>query len=219
VRAVIIANGEINPPVQFITGNVLIAADGGARHCLTLGLQPDIVIGDLDSLSEEHLFTLKAAGAQIVRFPTRKDFTDLELAVQHAQGLGVDEIVIYGALGRRWDQTFANLLLAGASTRCRIKLLAGEQEISFLRGGMTLPLEGDPGDTVSLIPLSGAAEGITTRNLEYPLADEDLPLGSTRGVSNILLGEKAEVSLREGLLVCVVIHQASPNILEEIHET
>jgi len=218
LRAVIIANGELSPPISIETSDVLIAADGGARHCLALGLQPAFVIGDLDSLTEEEISRLQSGGAQVIQFPTRKNSTDLELALQHAELLRPDEILIYGALGKRWDQTTANLLLACAYPLARLRLVDGDQEILYVRARETLLIEGEAGDTVSLIPLSGDAAGITTKGLDYPLKDERLSFGSTRGVSNVLLANRAEVTLREGLLACVVIHQTGSPIQEEEHE-
>ena len=80
------------------------------------------------------------------------------------------------------------------------------QEIRLIRGGETLKVYGRAGDTVSLIPLCGDAHGVTTEGLEYPLHSETLLFGATRGISNVLLGEMAAVTLEEGLLLCVVIH-------------
>jgi thiamine pyrophosphokinase len=207
LRAVIFANGSLNPPVKLSPGDFIIAADGGARHCLARGLVPSVVIGDLDSLTPADLESLKALGAKILQFPVRKDFTDLELALQHAQTSGADEILILGALGARWDQTLANVALPAAFPELNIRLADGYQEFFYLRTGETLTISGRPGDTLSLIPLGGEAQGITTDRLEYPLHGENLPLGSTRGVSNVLLAEQAQIALREGCLLCVVIHQ------------
>jgi thiamine pyrophosphokinase len=207
LRAVIFANGSLNPPVKLSPGDFIIAADGGARHCLALGLVPSVVIGDLDSLTPADLESLKALGAKILQFPVRKDFTDLELALQYARTSGADEILILGALGARWDQTLANIALPAAFPELDIRLADGDQEFFYLRTGETLTISGRPGDTLSLIPLGGDAQGITTDRLEYPLNGENLPLGSTRGVSNVLLAEQAQITLREGCLLCVVIHQ------------
>ena len=87
-----------------------------------------------------------------------------------------------------------------------MRLLDGRQELRLLRGGGSLELHGSPGDVVSLIPLNEAARGITTRGLEYPLTNENLLLGATRGVSNVLLGEQARIHLRQGLILCVILH-------------
>jgi len=197
----------------------VIAADGGAHHCLALGVHPRFVIGDLDSLDKEDLSQLKAQGSEIIQHPRRKDYTDLELALRYGQDLGVDEILILGALGERWDQTIANILLPAilipiaqrtdVKNPPRITILDGNQELFFLRGGDQMEIHGHPGDVVSLIPIAERAHGVTTLNLEYPLLADDLLLGSTLGISNVLLAEHGSVSLIEGLMLCVVIHQDS----------
>jgi thiamine pyrophosphokinase len=207
MRAVLFANGSFSQYFSPDEDDIVIAADGGAHHCLALGLYPAFVIGDLDSLSENDLENLRRHGAQIVQFPTRKDYTDLELAISYAQDLGADEILILGALGSRWDQTLANLLLPAGFPSAKIRLVDGNQEFYYIRAGETACLSGRPGDTVSLIPLCGEAQGISTRNLEYPLENEPLQLGSTRGVSNVLTADHAQVTLGEGWLVCVIQHQ------------
>jgi len=212
LRAVIFANGKMNNPdqarAQAELGDLLIAADGGALHCLELGLIPDMVIGDFDSLQEQDLNTLESKGAEIVRYPARKDYTDLELALQRAVKRGARDILVIAALGARWDQTLANLLLPAASAlqQADIRLLDGQQEIRLVRGPDRMELEGQPNDIVSLVPLGGPAVHITTYGLEYPLNGETLDFGSTRGISNVLLDTRARIDLQEGLLLCVIIH-------------
>jgi thiamine pyrophosphokinase len=211
-RAVIFANGMLSRPevarAALRPDDILIAADGGARLCHQLGLTPAILIGDFDSLDEQELAYFETRGSQIIRHPARKDYTDLELALRHALSLGVEDILIFAALGARWDHTLANLLLPAAPdlAHVRIRLADGPQEVMVLRGGSVLEISGQPGDTVSLIPLNGDALGITTRGLEYPLNNGSLHFGATRGISNVLLGQSATVSLRQGLLLCVIIH-------------
>ena len=211
-RAVIFANGELNHPeaarLALQPGDLLIAADGGARLCRQLDLAPSILIGDFDSLDEGDLAYYRATGTEIIRHPPRKDFTDLELALRHAHSLGIKEALVFAALGKRWDQTLANLLLPATADLAGmiIRLVDGSQDVMLLRGPGQLILQGQPGDTVSLIPLGGDAYGVSTDQLEYPLNGETLYFGATRGLSNVLLAEIAEVRLREGLLLCVVIH-------------
>jgi thiamine pyrophosphokinase len=206
LRAVIFANGQLSRPIVLQPDDLIIAADGGTHHCLGLGIQPHVVIGDLDSVREDELEALSASGAEIITYPTRKDFTDLELAVLEARKRGADRILLLAALGARWDQSLANLLLPAALPGLDISLLDGHQEIHFARPGMSLTISGRPGDTVSLIPLGGDAYGISTSGLEYPLHQEMLRFGSTRGISNVLLAESASVRLTAGLLLCAVIH-------------
>jgi thiamine pyrophosphokinase len=213
LRAVIFANGVLDDLLQaranILEGDILIAADGGLKHIQGLGLIPDIIIGDFDSISVQELNRARSSGASIIQHPTRKDFTDLELAIQHAVSLGVKEIVVMGALGKRWDQTLANLLIATEENYAKvdITLLDGNQELRLLQPGQILVLNGQPGDIVSLIPLRGEAGGIITQGLEYPLNNETLYFGATRGVSNVLLGTKATITLRQGLLMVVLIHE------------
>jgi len=225
LRAVIFANGHLGDSAavlhSLLPGDLIIAADGGARHCRALGIPPDVLIGDFDSLAEVELASLQADGIEIVRHPADKDYTDLELALRHALQLGAEEAVVYAALGVRWDQTLANLLLPACTELegLRIRLVDGPQEIHLLRADSERPelarleIYGQAGDTVSLIPLTGDAHGITTRGLQYPLQSGSLAFGATRGVSNAMVGAQASVELDHGLLLLVVIH--APRALED----
>lgn len=215
LRAIIFANGGLNGDASHYSvrpndGDLVIAADGGGRYCLELGLTPDLVVGDFDSLSPENLSFFESQGSQFIRYPTHKDYTDLELALQHAQQLGADEVIVLAALGGRWDQTLANLLLPAAQkfASLHIRLVDGLQEISTIHPGQRVEIHGQPGDTVSLVPLIGDAHGIVTQGLEYPLVDEPILFGSTRGISNVMLQQTASVYLQEGLLLCVHIRGA-----------
>lgn len=207
MRVIVVANGVMRSHFTPEGDDVLIAADGGLRHCLDLGLQPAILIGDMDSIDTRDLDALEPGDTQILRYPTQKDFTDLELALQHALKLGADEIIIVAALGARWDQTIANMLLPASFPSVKIRLIDGSQEIHYIRAGEKLEIHGRPGDMVSLIPLAGKAHGITTEHLEYPLRGGALTFGSTRGISNVLLEETGTISISGGLLLCIVIHQ------------
>jgi thiamine pyrophosphokinase len=115
--------------------------------------------------------------------------------------------VLLAALGDRWDMSLVNILLAAhpAFAGIQVRMIDNHQELLLLRGGESLELSGKPGDTLSLIPVRGRAEGITTRGLEYALDNGNLEFGSPCGVSNEFCTNRASVSLRKGLLVCVVI--------------
>jgi thiamine pyrophosphokinase len=222
-RAIVFANGLIDDysviPPLIEQGDLIIAADGGARHCNRLGLRPDYLIGDFDSLPAEELLVFAHNGAKLIRHPAQKDYTDLELALLHARSAGVAQILVFGGLGARWDQTLANLLLPASTDllNIHIHLIDGKQEMTMLRSGEKFTIHGDPGDTVSLIPISGDAYGVSTQGLEYPLDDETLHMGATRGVSNSLLEDSGSVSVKQGSLVCVIIHQ-TPGKLMEVYD-
>ena len=205
--AVIIANSpnlDIAPyEAQIRAAGLLVAADGGALPLLRAGLAPSIAIGDMDSIGEDGLAELAARAVELRRYPREKDETDLELALLHAAAAGANEIDVLGALGGRWDHTLANVaLLALPELRGRrVRLLADGQTLFAVRDAAAI--EGRRGDTVSLIPLAGAARGVTTAGLLYPLQDATLSFERARGVSNVLIEPPGRVSLREGLLLVV----------------
>lgn len=210
MRAVIFANGTLNDPdaVRNVLrpDDVIIAADGGTRHAWAVGIDPDVVIGDIDSLSSEERNRLEAAGTEIIGFPARKDETDLELALLQAARAGATEIVILAALGGRLDQTIANVLLLTLPQLREVEVrIVEESQTAFLVRNEAF-IEGQAGDTVSLIPLGGDAMGVATEGLEWTLDDEILRFGPARGVSNVLTAEQASVRVRRGLLLCVVTH-------------
>lgn len=210
MNVLLFANGQLNRGVMVdrLLGSLdsprVICADGGALHARALGISPHTITGDLDSLSAEQVAAFNAAGADIIQHPREKDETDLELALRHCLQVGAKSVHILGALGGRFDQTIANILLLTHPdfSDLPIKLIDGDQVVRLLRPGMN-PIVGARGDTVSLIPLGGAAEGITTRQLQYPLWDETLRLGPARGISNVMLADTANVKLTGGLLLLV----------------
>jgi thiamine pyrophosphokinase len=170
---------------------------------LRLGLAPQFVIGDLDSLDADSQAALQAQGVELRRYPRAKNETDLELALLAAAECGASSIDILGGLGGRWDHTLANVaLLALPELRGRrSRLLADRQQLFLVRD--TATIEGRVGDTVSLLPLTHAADGVTTRGLLYPLDDATLRYEQARGISNVLIEPPGGVSLRDGLLLVV----------------
>jgi thiamine pyrophosphokinase len=209
-RAIIFANGLMEDPPEILLdrqpSDLIIAADGGTHHCKSLGITPNVIIGDFDSLDPKEVTTYQQAGVEIYQYPIRKDETDLELVLQFTMKREFTEIYIIGALGMRWDMTIANILLIAHPmfSRLKIRLLNGSQELILLRGEDQIDLHGQPGYQLSLIPLAGDAHGVTTNGLEYSLNDESLYFASTRGVSNVFLFDHAQVIIKEGVLLCIL---------------
>jgi thiamine pyrophosphokinase len=209
-HALIFANGDVHdgPMVRRALDNavnpLVVAADGGARVAQFFGLRVETVIGDMDSLTTQELEVLTSAGAQVRRHPEDKDATDLELALYHARKVDADWIRIIGGVGDRLDQTLANVYLLGLPVLadCDVSLVAGKQETRLLHPGEH-HIEGAVGDTVSLIPVGGAVNGIRTENLQYPLTDETLDFGPARGISNVLQAEAARITTRQGMLLLI----------------
>ena len=207
MKALLLVNGELYKPdvvrsrIRKEAFDLVLGADGGARYARTLNVKVDAVVGDLDSLSDLEQQGMKA---EFVSYPPEKDETDLELALLYAKKRGIGRIVMVGAMGGRMETTIANILLmANASlSSCRIEVWHGEQT-----GWAVKPpgedISGHPGDTLSLIALGGHASGVRTEGLKYPLKDEELSLGSSRGISNLMDGPLAHVKLSRGLLLAV----------------
>ncbi|MBC7260321.1 MAG: thiamine diphosphokinase [Chloroflexi bacterium] len=188
------------------SAQLIIAADGGAALALAAGIRPHVVVGDMDSLSAELADSLRRNGVEIRTFPSRKDETDLELALLEAIRRGAEEITIVGALGGRLDHTLGNVyLLTMPQLRGKdVRLVDGRVEAFVVWG--RAEIRGGRGDTVSLIPLTPEVRGVQTEGLEYPLRRESLFMGPGRGISNVLLGPVARVSTSDGILLVVVTH-------------
>lgn len=211
-RTLIFANGVL-PNLEAArrliqSDDYIICADGGARHALALGLRPDLVVGDLDSLDDRDRQAAERGGAQFVRYPTDKNETDLELALRHALERSPDTILIVAALGDRLDQTLGNLsLLSDPSLAVLdVRFDDGLEEAFFCH--TRSEIRGSSGDIVSLIPWGTPVEGIHTEGLKWPLHDETLHPEKTRGISNEMTGEHAGVRIASGVLLIVHRRQA-----------
>ncbi len=189
----------------------VVAADGGALLAKRLGLTIDLVVGDLDSLSPSELASLRTAGVPVEAWPAAKDFSDLELALRAALAHGPAALLLLGALGgRRVDHALANIWLLALPELAALTMvcLDGVSRTRLLRGPGAVELVGRRGDLVTLLPFAEEASGVTTDGLVYPLRDEVLPLGPSRGLSNVRAAERARVSLRAGRLLIIETHQA-----------
>jgi thiamine pyrophosphokinase len=185
------------------SGARVLAADGGISHVHALGLRAEALIGDLDSATSKEVEEAVSRGTQVVRHPTAKDATDLELSLDAALALSPQRIVVLVDGGGRLDHLLSALLLLGSPRYAGIQLDAqvGSALVHVVRGERELAAT--PGEIVSLLALHGAAEGVRTEGLAYPLAGETLEPGSSRGVSNLFLEARARVSLERGVLLAV----------------
>jgi len=213
MRIILFANGELPYPDQaralIRPDDFILCADGGARHAMSLGLTPDRVVGDFDSLDSTDLLRLSRDGAELDVYPRDKDYTDLELALQVARDLRPEEVILLGALGGRLDQTLANIFLLARPeyATLRVTLVNGPERAWVVRD--ELVVRGRPGDILSVIPLTPDVTGLTYHHgLRWPLTDAALPFGSSRGVSNELVAEEARLSLKTGVIL--VVYRESP---------
>ena len=175
----------------------VIAADGGLRHTQALGLTPDCILGDFDSLG------YTPAGAKV--FPTRKDDTDSMLAIREGLSRGYREFVLYGALdGERLDMTVANyqalLFLADRGAR---GLLVGKRFCASAAKNGSLAFPAGLSGTISVFCLGADARGVTLRGLSYPLEDAALTAHFPLGVSNCFTGAPAAIRVKDGSLLVI----------------
>lgn len=195
---------------------LVICADRGFDNARLLGLTPDLIVGDLDSISPSGLASANTSELKLEVHPSAKDATDTELAVERALAVGVTRMLVVGALGGRVDHELANIMLLADLGRRQIRA----EIVDNLCWMLPLVAEGRPnrvviqgsrGDLLTLIPLSSECRGVSLQGLEYPLADATLGLGTSRGVSNIFAQDEVTVSLERGLLLAIVTFAGHPS--------
>lgn len=183
--------------------DMVIAADGGANHCAYLDMVPDYLIGDLDSIEPQLLKHYEKNRVEIIRHPREKDATDLELALNLAMQEGATDIWLLGVIGKRWDMSLANIMLAASErfSTMPISLYSVDTIIKILHPGKTHLFRDNQGKTVSFLPLNKDVEGIKLDGFAYALEGEDLEWGSTKGVSNIIKDMHASEIHEKGVLL------------------
>ena len=205
MRAVVVAHGDVLPSdrAAIDAKDYVVAADGGALALERWKILPHLVVGDMDSLGDAGVERMARQGIPVAKFPAAKNESDLELAVAQAIEAGATEIVLLGALGGdRLDHETANLLLLADPGYGDVRLEArrGTLRVRGVRGGGSLSV-GPLNAVVTLLPVNGDAEGVTTKGLRFPLRDETLRFGRARGLSNEVESVPATVALRKGSLL------------------
>lgn len=207
MKIIIISNGTIENKDVLINAiedaDYIICADGGAKYFYDIDKSPDVIVGDLDSIDDETLSIMKESNIKFHRFPTKKDKTDTELAMDYAVEMGAREITLLGAIGTRLDHTLGNIMLLKKLLRKGIKarIINSHNEVYIMKD--SLSLEGNGKDYVSLIPLTEVVRGVTLRGFEYETTDKDFLMDSSFGISNKIIDGKGEINIKEG--VCLVI--------------
>jgi thiamine pyrophosphokinase len=205
MRYILISNGDFDKrTAEKIDWSCSkkVCVDGGIRHFYRLGIEPDVIIGDLDSADSETLEYYRSRGVEIVQYPTKKDETDTEIAVEYGLERGADEFLLLGATGSRMDHTLGCISLL---YRLRIqgvdaKVIDLDNEISIVSGEHELD-RGEDYRYVSLIPYGGDVKGVTLRGFEYGLTERDFSVSDTIGISNEIKDSKAKIKIDSGYMV------------------
>lgn len=191
-----------------IEGDVIIAADKGYMTVTALGLIPDLVVGDFDSLGEV------PDAENLIRLNVRKDDTDLEHAVRLALEKGCDDFIVYGAVGGKLDHTMGNIAIAEliAQSGGRSLFYGDDSSFSVIRNGeFTLPAF-DSG-RISVFSLSERSRGVTIRGLSYTADRIDLLRAVPRGVSNAFIGKPSAISVADGTLLIIFDTQSLQGVV------
>ena len=203
----IFANGSI-PGVEFLktyleSADMIVCADGGANKIIDMGIKPDVIVGDLDSVSKTTLDAFEEV--TIVRRP-EQDATDLQKTLEYIESKGAADtsIFVFGATGERVDHLLGNISL--------LRQFYGSLEVEFIDDTCSIryfekdiTLTGAHGQIVSLFALHGPACGVSTKGLKFNLDDESLEQGS-RGISNEIAGPTVNITVREGGLIVIIHH-------------
>jgi thiamine pyrophosphokinase len=207
-RVVIVTGGRVDreslecirPCEDFVIG-----VDGGITVLLETGRFPDLAVGDFDSAGQEAYERLRRMGIPIKRLPVEKDVTDTHFAVTEALKRKPKTILLLGAIGTRLDHTLANLFLLEEIEREGVQ---GEirnhyNRIRLMRGGDSCRVRKSDYRYISLLPLTDTVSGVTLSGFRYPLKEAVLQRKESLGVSNELVAEEGEITLRAGMLFVV----------------
>lgn len=219
-RGLIVTGGRLEPEfaASFLKNknyDLVIAVDAGLRHTEMLGIHPDVVVGDFDTLGKERLLAYqKDSSLQWEIHKPEKDETDTELAFSTAFSRGVGELAVLGATGGRLDHELANIHLLAQCLKNGVDAAIYDEKNKIylldakLHGGKSFLREQVYGKYVSFLPLTERVLGITLRGFKYPLTERDISVFENPSlcVSNEVAEETARMTFRQGTLICIESH-------------
>ncbi len=194
------AEMEDIPVISAEAGDVFLSADGGLRHMRRLGLTPDYLIGDFDSLEGE-----LPEEIPVERYPSEKDDTDTALAVKKGLTLGCEAFYLYGCLGGSLSHTVANFqLLIALAKQGRQAVLVGDGTRVYGVSDGSMTFGADEAGKISVYSFSGRSEGVTLEGLKYPLKNAVLTNDFPLGASNEFLGKPSRIAVEKGDLLLIL---------------
>lgn len=178
----------------------IICADGAASVARCLGIVPDCLVGDMDSIREEDYNWLKEKKVEFRLYSPEKDMTDTQIAFELACQQGAEEITVWGGTGSRLDHTLSNIFSASRFVVEGISVTFVSPDLMIYLVADWLELPCQVGETVSLIVLGDEASGVTLRGFSYPLTRGRLDGRWQYAVSNVVAGPKPVISVESGIL-------------------
>ncbi|MFP4020158.1 MAG: thiamine diphosphokinase [Halanaerobium sp.] len=209
--ALLILNGdldlnkdELNQIIENEEIDKVIAVDGGANKARKLELLPDLIIGDLDSLTAVNEGYYRSQKVEFIKHPVEKDQTDSELTVDYCREQGFEMLYLISALGGRIDQQLANLNLLEYIYELNLeaKIISKKIEIALIKSKKKFISK--KGYRLSLIPQSKTIKGLSIKGCKYNLDNKNIGRSKSRGISNLIESDQAEINLKSGLLFYVL---------------
>ena len=199
-HVLIFSGGPAPLSLPEISVDFVVAADHGADHAVENGYQVDVLVGDLDSVTERG----EASAKKVVQHPVDKDMTDLELALEEASKLGATQVTVVGTLQGRVDHSFNNLLILANDrwAHMPISMLVDSTQVWVVHNSLEVVVP--VGTQVSLLPVGNEVTGVTANGLRWPLSDENLLLAEGRGMSNRSILKNVSISVRSGVLLVFI---------------
>lgn len=209
MTALIIANGDdVNKStIENINFEYVICADGGLEKAAHLGIVPNVILGDFDSVDSDVLKKYQLMNIETKKFPAEKDFTDMELSIEFAVRKGYKNLILIGATGGpRLDHSMANIMLIEKyfNLGVNIEIIDNNNKIQIISDNTNLLLERMKHYFVSIVPITETIIGLTLEGFKYPLDKVVVKRGSTLCVSNEIVLNSGRVILEKGTALLFV---------------
>lgn len=202
MKGLIISSGTINDYNLLNSlieeNDYIVCADGGLDHILKIGQIPNLLLGDLDSISDFGIQFIKNNNIPVEKFPSVKNNTDTELAIMYLRNMGVDDITLIGGTGSRLDHSLANIFLLKKFNEKgrKLRILDDNNIINYVVDSIEIKKNQDR--FVSIIPLNDSGLIVSLKGFEYPLDHEYIDFASTLGISNRIVEEIGIIKIHEG---------------------
>lgn len=209
-KCILIGAGDLTMgELSVANDDYVIAVDGGLSYCSILNVEPDLILGDFDSVSEQEKLAVEqlkqTVPEKICQLPVCKDDTDMLAAIKKGLELGYTDFRIYAATGGRFDHTLANIqCLLYLKNHCAVGYLVDGMGMVLVLQNESVHFRKELEGTMSLFALTGEAKGVNIRGMKYPLENAVITNDFPIGISNEFIGEAAEVSVEDGELVCMI---------------
>lgn len=206
MEALLIASGDVDSHIlkeEARDKDYIIAVDGGMNYCFREGVNPDLIIGDLDSISLENKRLIEGGQIELLRFPTEKNATDLELAIDYVIEHQFTKVTILGGTGSRLDHSMAGIFLLVKLKEAKVEgFLINNKNIIFLQEGRkeVFALK----KYMSIIPISNKGIIVSLEKFKYPLNQDYIDFGSTRCISNEFLGDYGIIDIEKGCGIVIL---------------